>query len=640
MAESPILDRPRRTIRRQIILSNIIIGGLLLLAGGIVIWQVNRLGTALDALRAAEDRVGAALRVSQDSTQLIATLNAVLPDEDTTNFETNVSEALEPLYKSQARLAILAASAKEDDAAYTLLNRVSDRIGNIISITETMVRQAQAEQWPSVRVRMGVLTRDQQQMTNDVNRLVELVEDIEEASEAEVISVQRATVLYPALVVVMAIVLGGLLTWWTLRNVTRPISDLTKTATAIAEGDLDRMVRVEMSNEVGLLAEAFNTMTERLRTVINTLEDRVAARTQQLETVVDISQRLVTILDLSDLLRQVVTLTKETFNYYHVHIYLLDSLGETLIMAEGYGEAGAELKRQGHSISMSALQSLVAQAAREARVVIVGNVREDPNWLPNPYLPDTHSEMAVPVKFGGQVVGVLDVQSERVNGLTIEDESTLQVLANQVAIAVRNANLFSETQERLYEAQRLQRLYTNQTWEQLIATRPTTDYEVRRSKTLPATELVTPEVEAALQQKQTIHIKPPEINGGQNGSSSDSPASPIHNALATPLKLRNQIIGVLGIQDEDPQRQWTEDEIALIEAVTEQMSLAIENARLFEDTQRTAWRDRIVSESTAKLWSSAEVEEVLRAAVAELGNKLNASEVVIRLGTEDELGQA
>jgi GAF domain-containing protein len=107
--------------------------------------------------------------------------------------------------------------------------------------------------------------------------------------------------------------------------------------------------------------------------------------------------------------------------------------------------------------------------------------------------------------------------------------------------------------------------------------------------------------------------------------------------VATPLKLRDQIIGVLGVHDENPDRQWTEDELALIEAVSEQISMAIENARLFEHTQRDAWRNRIISETTAHVWASAEMEEVMKAAVAQLGDKLRASEVVIQLGTEANL---
>ena len=107
-------------------------------------------------------------------------------------------------------------------------------------------------------------------------------------------------------------------------------------------------------------------------------------------------------------------------------------------------------------------------------------------------------------------------------------------------------------------------------------------------------------------------------------------------ALATPLKLRDEVIGVLGIHNDSSDRRWTEEEIALIEAVSEQMSLAIENARLFEHTQRDAWRNQVVSETTAKVWASSEIEQVMRTAVAELGEKLKAAEVVIRLGTDAE----
>jgi GAF domain-containing protein len=377
-------------------------------------------------------------------------------------------------------------------------------------------------------------------------------------------------------------------------------------------------------------------MTKQLREFIDSLEGRVAARTQQLETVVKMGQRLTGILDLSDLLREVVNRTKETYNYYHIHIYLLDEKGEMLMLAQGYGEAGAEMKARGHNISMTAPRSLVAQAAREARVISVADVQTDPNWLPNPLLPETRSEMAVPIILGTQVVGVLDVQSKRANGLGPEDETTLQALANQVAVAVRNARLFTETQDALYEAQRLQQLYTGQSWEKLLANRSTA-YEFRQPSVPPLKEVSTPEAVAALKQKQTVDLRLPKLAQASDGRGGGSTEVQTPTALATPLKLRDEIIGVLGIHSDDLNRQWTADEIALIEAVSEQMSLAIENARLFEESQRNAWRDQIISESTAKVWSSAEIEEVMRTAVAQLGEKLRASEVVIRLGTEEEL---
>ncbi|MEW5957208.1 MAG: GAF domain-containing protein [Chloroflexota bacterium] len=446
------------------------------------------------------------------------------------------------------------------------------------------------------------------------------------------IQTQLQNTLFVVLVIIGGVAIAAVILTQILAG---PIIRLTTVAQQVAAGDLHVQGRVESADEIGQLTAVFNTMTGRLRETIDTLEMQVVERTRQLATAVEISQRLVGILDLSDLMRQVVTLTKETFNYYHVHIYLRE--GETLLMAEGYGQAGAEMKRQGHHIALEAPQSLVAQAARERQVIIVENVRSDPTWLPNPLLPDTRAEMAVPVLLDDEVVGVLDVQSEKIGELTHEDEASLRLLANQIAIAVRNARAFAQTQEALYEAQRLQRVYTLEAWEQFRSSRTTTDFESRQPTVPPLKEVDTPEAVAALQQNQTITLI---ANGQQkpDEAPAETPAPPpqAKNALATPLKLRDEIIGVLGIHDDNPNRRWTEEEIALVEAVSEQMSLALDNARLFEHTQRDAWRNRIISETTAQVWASADIEEVMKAAVAQLGSKLNASEVVIRLSAGSE----
>jgi len=184
-----------------------------------------------------------------------------------------------------------------------------------------------------------------------------------------------------------------------------------------------------------------------LRNSINRLEEQMADRSKKMEVVIDISQRLSAILDLKTLMQEVVTITKETFDYYHAHIYLLDEQGEFLYVAEGYGQAGAELIRRRHKIPVAAPKSLVARAFRERQIVTVENVQEDPTWLPNPVLPETRSEMAVPVILVNEVVGVLNVQSKKVAGLSPEDEMTLQAIANQVAIAIHNTRLFSQMQE-------------------------------------------------------------------------------------------------------------------------------------------------------------------------------------------------
>jgi GAF domain-containing protein/HAMP domain-containing protein len=452
-----------------------------------------------------------------------------------------------------------------------------------------------------------------------------------------------ATALLLGIVLVMAILAAGAGVYAS-RYLTTPLLNLTQTASRLAAGEIGLQAAADGPAEIVYLASAFNTMTAQVQELIGSLEEQVVARTARLETIASVGEHLISILDFEQLLQELVNEIKYKFAYYHAHVYIIDESRQNLVLAAGVGEAGLQMKAKGHHIPLDAPTSLVARAARTDEVVHVDNVREAADWLPNPLLPDTHSEMAVPIILEDQVVGVLDVQQDRVAGLDEADASLLRSLASQVAIAIRNARLFGQTQAALAEAQRLQQVYLGQAWEHLLTTRAITDYEYYRAPLLPLSEIVTPEAIAALQQTQTVKLEgagPKAENGNWREEEEPSSLNSSHSliALATPLKLGSSVIGVLGLQAEDPQRSWTEDEIALVEAISEQMSQAIEHARLFEETQRTAWRDQMISESTAKVWSSSEIEEVMRAAVAQLGDKLRASEVVIRLGTEAQLAQ-
>jgi GAF domain-containing protein/HAMP domain-containing protein len=443
---------------------------------------------------------------------------------------------------------------------------------------------------------------------------------------------------------VMAIFAAGI-GIYASRYLTRPLLNLTQTATQLAAGEVGLQAPMEGPAEVVRLASAFNYMTGQLRELIGSLEERIAARTRRLETIALVSERLTAILDFEQLLQEMAEEIKAKFGYYHAQVYTIDDNRHNLLLAAGAGEAGAQMRAREHHIPLDAPTSLVARAARTNEIVWVEDVREAPDWLPNPLLPDTLSEMAVPIILEEQVVGVLDVQQDRVAGLDEGDASVLRSLANQVAIAMRNARLFTQTQAALDEAQKLQQLYTGQAWEHWITTRPTTEYEYSHAPLPQLSEIATPEAVAVLQQAQTVKVEDGTSQSADHRSQIEEDQSSTVNplsstiALATPLKLRDEIIGVLGVHAEGDQRRWTEDEVALIEAVSEQMALALENARLFEESQRSAWRDQVVSESTAKVWSSGEIEEVMKAAVAQLGDKLRASEVVIRLGTGTKLAQ-
>ncbi|MCG3208698.1 MAG: hypothetical protein FOGNACKC_02310 [Anaerolineae bacterium] len=424
------------------------------------------------------------------------------------------------------------------------------------------------------------------------------------------------------------IILGALLLYIILRYlVNRPLGAVMAGVETIAAGDLSQSVPVQSQDELGQLGAAFNNMAEQLRDLVGSLEQRVLARTQRLETVASMGERLSAILSVDQLLVELVNKVKESFNYYHVHVYMLDSAGEYLVMREGYGMAGAQMKASGHRIELRAQTSLVARAARTGEVVKIDNVRGEPDWLPNPLLPNTYSEMAVPIIVENQVVGVLDVQSDRIAGLDESDASLLRSLANQVAVTINNARLFQQMQQAHAEAEELNRRLTREAWQNIGAQTQTTGYVFTKAGAAPAPTEWLPAMERAVQSRQLT-----QATGSTNGGDSHQKTA----TVAVPLTLRGEVIGVIGIE-RPVDRQWSPDEITTVQSISEQVTLALDAARLARETERAAWRDHIVSESTAKVWSSSEIDDVMKIAVAQLAETLRASEVVIRLGTEENL---
>ncbi|MDM8532133.1 ATP-binding protein [Anaerolineales bacterium HSG25] len=185
------------------------------------------------------------------------------------------------------------------------------------------------------------------------------------------------------------------------------------------------------------------------------LEELVAARTLRLEIVAALSEHLNAILDFDKLLSEVVTKVQESFGYYHAHIYRLNQEEEQLVLAEGTGQAGLQMKADEHQIPLNSESGLVAQAARTGQIAWSSDVQQDENWLANPLLPETRSEMAVPIITEGQVVGVLDVQQDKIAGLDDGDANLLRSLASQIGVAIKNAQLYGFAQQANEELHRL-----------------------------------------------------------------------------------------------------------------------------------------------------------------------------------------
>jgi PAS domain S-box-containing protein len=273
------------------------------------------------------------------------------------------------------------------------------------------------------------------------------------AARAQIAQSTRNTLLFGALLVVALLVLSFFAALTVGNGLMKPLRALTSTAEEITKGNLNAEASVQGQDEIGLLATAFNSMTSQLRDLIGSLEKRVADRTKALTTSTEVSRRLSTILDQRQLVNEVVEQLKSTFNYYHVHAYLLDETGENLVLAGGTGDAGKTLLERGHKLPRG--RGLVGRAAETKEPVLAPDTSQDPEWLPNPLLPETKSEIAVPIVAGEQVLGVLDVQNNVAGSLGLQDADLLRSIADQLAVAVQNARLYERAEASIQEAQSL-----------------------------------------------------------------------------------------------------------------------------------------------------------------------------------------
>ena len=258
---------------------------------------------------------------------------------------------------------------------------------------------------------------------------------------APVDTATRAALLTSLVVLAFAVVVALFLGY----QFTNPLNRLTETATRFGKGDLTARAEITSKDEIGSLATTFNNMSAQLKNTLEGLEQRVEARTKDLATVAEVGTATATILETDRLLQEVVDLTKERFNLYHSHIYLLDEEGENLVLASGAGEAGRQMVAEGRSIPLNREQSLVARSARERKGVTVNDVTQAPDFLPNPLLPNTRSELAVPMIVGGNVIGVFDVQSDVVGRFTDSDINIQTTMAAQVATSIQNVRSFEQS---------------------------------------------------------------------------------------------------------------------------------------------------------------------------------------------------
>ncbi|MEA3376650.1 MAG: GAF domain-containing protein [Chloroflexota bacterium] len=448
-----------------------------------------------------------------------------------------------------------------------------------------------------------------------------------EQGRAEVLSAVNRTAALNGAISLVALVFAGVGAVTTAWRIGDPLSDLAETASEIAAGDLERTAEVDRRDEIGTLADAFNRMTARLRGLIGQLESRVEERTRDLElrsayleASAEVGRAASEMLDVDRLVEEVVGLIRDRFGLYYVGLFLVDEMGEWAELRAGTGDAGREMLAQKHRLRVGG-QSMIGQCVARSEARITLDVGEEPVRFDNPLLPETRSEGALPLASRGRVLGAITVQSAQPAAFDEDTLTVLQTMADQVAVALDNAYLFREAEDALEAARRAQAEATREAWTEMLRFRPTVGFHSDDRGVRDAGDIWRPEMEEALRTGQTVTGETPEASEGYEG----------RVVLAVPVRVAGQVIGVVDTYKPASAGAWTPAEVETLESLADQLGASLESARLHQETQRRAARDRLVSEISARLRASMNPDTVLKTTVRGLGQALDAELASVEL---------
>jgi len=416
-------------------------------------------------------------------------------------------------------------------------------------------------------------------------------------------------------IVLVAVVLLILLS----QVVINPLNDLVVIADAIVAGDLDREVQFRTKDEFGQLGESFNSMTTQLRELIGSLENRVEARTQELqqrsaylEAAADVSQRAATVLEPDVLIQQIAEIIRERFSLYYVGVFLVDENMEWAILRAGTGEAGRAMLTRNHRLKVG--EGMIGWCIANAQARVALDVGEDAVRFENPDLPDTRTEAAIPLLSRTRILGALTVQSVEPIAFNQDTVTVLQTMADQIATALDNAQLFDDSQTALEAERKLYGEITREAWNELLRK----EGDIGASSTSFSTGQITK------------HSWTPEmLTAFKNGTIVRTEDL----TLAIPIVLRDQVLGVVRLRKNKGENDWSNSEIQLMDTLVDQLENTIEGARLYGDSLRRAAREQLVTEITTKIRGTTDPQEMLQTAISELRQALHTQRVQVLVQT-------
>lgn len=418
--------------------------------------------------------------------------------------------------------------------------------------------------------------------------------------------------------------LGLFLSSYLVRSHFRPIQELIRVMEHFKSGAYAERAQIITSDETAILTVRLNQLLDQLQSSQVEMEHQVKERTTalerrsiQLQAVTQIAGEVASIADMSTLLTRTAHLISERFGYYHTGIFLLDPTDEYAILQAASSPGGQRMLANGHRLRVGQ-QGVVGTAAYQNRPHVAQDVGSDAVFFNNPELPLTRSEVAIPLTARNKVVGVLDLQSSEAAAFNRDEINLLQSLADQIALAIQNTRLVADTQDALRRLETITFENVRRSWGERIQQQKRA-YQYTSVGLAPLLQIGSSEPPIDIEKGVTGHLDPDKVMQGPREGAT---------RLEVPITLRGQQIGTI-VLNRKGETAWGEAEKSLANEVANQVGLALENARLLEDTERRAAQEQQLIDLTARLSRSLDPDILLQETVRELRQLPNVSEVSV-----------
>jgi len=396
-----------------------------------------------------------------------------------------------------------------------------------------------------------------------------------------------------------------------------PLSDTGNLENWMTDGVVHFLVSLVIMEGIRMLQGGYDHAQSQNKAIVDLLresqlelEDRVAERTKELKRKTEqlnastiVTHQVADIQELVSLLTNAVDLIAKHFNLYHAGIYLINERGDYAVLQAASSEGGKRLLEKGYRLGVGT-QGNIGFVAADKNPRIARDEKEDIIFIKNNELPDTRSELSLPLIVRNRVIGVLDLQSSEEQAFQHEDIEVFQALADQIAVTIENARLLSESQLVISQLEIASGIEVRQNWQsKSITNKPAYHYSATGLRPL----------------------RQAQLPGGKN-------------SLEIPLMLRGQKIGKISLHRKDDFQYWTTQEEIVANEVATQTALALENIRLVEHTRERAEREQSIAGIANRIRESLDLDMVLRTSVREIQTALNLQEAEIRLVPQGKLG--